>query len=296
MHVTRLYLALFISCLFSVIAYSLEAQTIPPSNNPIVWEAPITISSDADIINLGGPIHLAADFNPPESFNPNQDLLFIQGDFDGVINGIQFSGTGSDQSIAGLLTTSFDRVANASRGSHSFLGRFYRGAPTGDVDLDNLLDSHAFSPTVISGLVTIEGLNIGEEYQVQLVGIADGRRVAANSTVVVTNSAGQLDGPTLTRHLYQTVTGRFTANSTSQSLFIERLSGNFIGLSGVVVQEVPKVILGDCNLDGFVNFLDIAPFIAVLSVGGDQAEADTSEDGTVDFLDISPFIALLSSQ
>ena len=54
--------------------------------------------------------------------------------------------------------------------------------------------------------------------------------------------------------------------------------------------------LGDVNLDGAVNFLDISPFIAVLSTGTDQAEADIDQNGIVNFLDISPFIQLLSGQ
>ena len=48
-------------------------------------------------------------------------------------------------------------------------------------------------------------------------------------------------------------------------------------------------------MDGAVDFLDIAPFITLLSTGEFQAEADTNEDGVVDFLDIAPFIVLLSS-
>ena len=54
------------------------------------------------------------------------------------------------------------------------------------------------------------------------------------------------------------------------------------------------VLLGDVNLDGSATFLDIAPFVAVLSIGGDQAEADINQDGEVNFLDIPPFIEILS--
>ena len=54
-------------------------------------------------------------------------------------------------------------------------------------------------------------------------------------------------------------------------------------------------LLGDVNLDGTVSFLDISPFIAVLSAGDYQFEADVNRDGSVDFLDISPFIALLQN-
>lgn len=55
-------------------------------------------------------------------------------------------------------------------------------------------------------------------------------------------------------------------------------------------------LLGDVNLDSVVNFLDIAPFIAILSAQTFQAEADISGNEVVDFLDIAPFIAILSGQ
>ena len=59
--------------------------------------------------------------------------------------------------------------------------------------------------------------------------------------------------------------------------------------------DEPFVLRGDVNLDGMVNFLDIAPFISRLSGGQLQAEADVNEDGVVNFLDIAPFIQALSS-
>ena len=56
------------------------------------------------------------------------------------------------------------------------------------------------------------------------------------------------------------------------------------------------MLLGDVNLDGVVNFLDIAPFVTILSVSGFQAEADVNQDDLVNFLDISPFISILTGQ
>ena len=53
------------------------------------------------------------------------------------------------------------------------------------------------------------------------------------------------------------------------------------------------MLIGDVNLDGVVNFLDIAPFILVLQTGTFQAEADVNSDGVVNFLDIAPFISIL---
>jgi hypothetical protein len=54
------------------------------------------------------------------------------------------------------------------------------------------------------------------------------------------------------------------------------------------------VIKGDVNMDGEVTFLDIAPFIAALSLGEYQAEADCNCDSELTFIDIQPFIDILS--
>ena len=62
-----------------------------------------------------------------------------------------------------------------------------------------------------------------------------------------------------------------------------------------LVEMVFDVELGDVNQDGDVNFLDISPFINVLSTGEYQIEADVDQSGEVNFLDISPFIQVLSS-
>ena len=54
--------------------------------------------------------------------------------------------------------------------------------------------------------------------------------------------------------------------------------------------------LGDVNLDSVVSFSDIPAFIAVLSSGTYQSEADCDGNGTVNFTDIPAFIAILSEQ
>ena len=51
---------------------------------------------------------------------------------------------------------------------------------------------------------------------------------------------------------------------------------------------------GDATCDGVVDFLDIAPFIALLTTGGFKAQADIDGSEVVDFLDIAPFIAILN--
>ena len=61
-----------------------------------------------------------------------------------------------------------------------------------------------------------------------------------------------------------------------------------------VAGVVSEFLLGDVNRDGIVNFLDISPFIGVLTASGVQAEADVNQDGVVNFLDIAPFIGVLT--
>ena len=53
------------------------------------------------------------------------------------------------------------------------------------------------------------------------------------------------------------------------------------------------VLLGDVNLDGAVNLLDVGPFVTLLSSGDFQAEADINMDGAVNLLDVGPFVELL---
>jgi len=62
----------------------------------------------------------------------------------------------------------------------------------------------------------------------------------------------------------------------------------------VVLTLTSPFLLGDINLDGAVNFLDISPFISLLSAGGFLEQADINGDGEVNFSDISPFISILS--
>jgi hypothetical protein len=52
--------------------------------------------------------------------------------------------------------------------------------------------------------------------------------------------------------------------------------------------------LGDVNGDGFVNLLDVQPFIDLVSNGEYLPEADIDMDGSVNLLDIGPFVELLS--
>ena len=72
-------------------------------------------------------------------------------------------------------------------------------------------------------------------------------------------------------------------------------NGNLIipAIAMLTVNVKEKLLLGDVNLDGIVNLLDVAPFVQILSDGGFQSEADVNQDGAVDLLDVPPFVDLL---
>ncbi len=61
--------------------------------------------------------------------------------------------------------------------------------------------------------------------------------------------------------------------------------------------DVPPVMtgpMGDVNEDGVVNFLDVTPFVDLITSGGFHPKADINQDGVVSLLDVAPFVALLS--
>ena len=101
---------------------------------------------------------------------------------------------------------------------------------------------------------------------------------------------------------------RFTSNGLSSTELISQfISGPTFDLSGLrfdtndllnirfelddfsVVDGLP----GDVNLDGIVDFFDIAAFVDVLTSSDYQIPADVNCDQVVDFFDIPPFINVL---
>ncbi len=67
-------------------------------------------------------------------------------------------------------------------------------------------------------------------------------------------------------------------------------------LATIFDYTIGGALKGDVDLDGDVDFADIAPFIAVLQSGVFQAEADCDCSTVVDFADIPAFIAILQNQ
>ena len=89
----------------------------------------------------------------------------------------------------------------------------------------------------------------------------------------------------------------YAINEDSSLSLVQDLTGFLpeVDTQGLVTYSPSDSKLGDVNNDGHVNFLDIAPFISLLSTGSFDPDADMNQDATVNFLDISGFINLLAS-
>ena len=91
------------------------------------------------------------------------------------------------------------------------------------------------------------------------------------------------------------------ADGSGQSLHRDDLDANGnLASSWTADAPTPGIfeddfLLGDANQDGVVDFLDITPFINLLTSGTYLAQADTNEDGVVNFADISSFIFFLAN-
>jgi hypothetical protein len=89
-----------------------------------------------------------------------------------------------------------------------------------------------------------------------------------------------------------TIDAQSTAEATLLAGPPGSTSGSLYNSNGVFqFVFVPEPLLGDLNVDGEVNGLDVDPFVDVLLNGPYQPEADMNEDQVVNGLDVDPFVA-----
>ena len=84
-----------------------------------------------------------------------------------------------------------------------------------------------------------------------------------------------------------------TANLSQDELGIVNDGMLVFPTFGAIQINIPASILGDINMDGAVDLLDVGPFVDLLVSGDFAAAGDINGDGCVDLLDVGPFVNLL---
>ena len=239
-------------------------------------------------LDFTGPINTSTN-------NPNQDLNPLAGFFGDIDN---INTPGSD---LGISTNNVN--GDSSAGSQN--GQFLQSS-TGFHFISDGADGISLSPnTDYIGTLSVEFTDASLSSFEITVGIAAANNAfnaSHSDTVSIADIPGTEVGVNTTTFdllAFQASSGAFggTDGPASGSSSTGN-ANNGIDISNVTIifDGAGAFLLGDINLDGVVSFLDINPFIGLLTAGTFQLEADCNLDGAVNFLDISAWIDILTSQ
>ena len=248
--------------LSGILTSHVHAQTIPLTIDSAQSTATINIADATGTSQLSGAATIdLQSSNPPSGSAQLTDLNLVLDDGINVSFALVLGGSTTPGDVSISLVTP---------GSP--------GTISGD-SFDQLANSFAF----------------GGEFSVSdPFGIAGGNQTIDLSAIEITPA--DLNSVSVTRSgNVITVSGSFTLNESVDLVagpapFI--VEGTFVATGEV---PTPVVLLGDVNLNGTVDCIDITPFISILFSGGFQAEADLNLSGSVNFLDIFPFIGILTN-
>ena len=113
----------------------------------------------------------------------------------------------------------------------------------------------------------------------------------------------QITSPALADYVQDVVDGAVTNNGLLLKTATEAVFGSASRVTTIeggnaakliVTVEDDMIMIGDVNMDGAVNLLDIGPFVDLISTNTFQAEADINGDGAVNLLDVGPFVDILA--
>ena len=166
----------------------------------------------------------------------------------------------------------------------------------GAASVGNAARPDAGSLTAASNLVfTFSGLDDNQTYDVTGGYLHDTPNDNFNATwaadgqsSTTANESGLPDAG------YVTLSELSTDGAGNLEITVSRSATHLFVAGLTLTANQPVGLLGDVNLSGAVDFLDISPFIGLLTTGTFQFEADINGDGEVNFLDISPFIQILA--
>ena len=254
-----------------------------------------TVIADGTIVNvLGGEIGLRVDLSDGElNIESGQVAIGASGVSSGFTNSNnQVNVSGGE--VGGFFQLTDSTELNLTGGQLNSFGVF--SGSTANISGGTVT---RFPDIFSSGTVNISGgdvfaIRVFSGGEVNLFGSVfaiDGIPIdlVAGEEFVVNDRNVTLTGTLSDGSFIETsLTTAFGGFSSSQP------DGAAAGARVTVTRVAEPTLLGDVDQNGTVDFLDIGPFIALLSSGGFQQEADIDENESVDFLDIGPFIAILS--
>ena len=215
------------------------------------------------------------DFPIRVAFSDDSQTAFVTNRFEDSVSVVDINGAASQQvDLVSGITAPLDVVLDASD-TFGFVGNFDFNSPS------------------------IKVFNTGTGSVVNTVAVNDPPRRLVfdkmrNKLLVVT-TGGEI--------LEYDVNGSALSFADSQQLTstpsdlayspVSRVAGVALPIPDGV-SLVSMVLLGDVDLDGMVNLLDVTPMINTIVSGQFLAEADINKDGVVDLLDVQPFVEILA--
>ena len=157
--------------------------------------------------------------------------------------------------------------------------------PDGDpATIDGFTADNAWAQTIsVASATDIDTVIIGVAAAVEAQGLID------------TTGDGVLDSPGIVDGVIPIEVFFFFGTSPTFNMDGPNETPDAAFVLDVVVGDVGCTNpIGDINLDGTVDLLDVTPFVELLTNAGFQCEADIDENGTVDLLDVTPFVELLT--
>ena len=211
-------------------------------------------------------------------FNGSNDIVIrdclINTDRDGIVS----FGAGVSNALIINNTCDFNYDGFGSIGTGAFVGRIGATSFIGLAQLQTLTtESNAvqLDLSVFAASVSIPANPVAEHAPPNFALVSGGAAIDAGIALAGFNDA-------------------FTGGSPDLGAYELGKATPVYGVGGNLGADDPVVLLGDCNQDGVVDFLDISPLIDILANGPFLAQADCNQDGEVNFLDIGPFIEILT--
>ena len=289
-----------VAALFLFAVSSCYGQTLERTVGVLELEETVTVPAGDVLLVVFWP-GSAADPSGPTP--PNGDFVIHSGNFSGPVGYIatfscgvpDFTDPGILFPCPNFLIAGADANLNAVLSNHSDVSNVGFGLGVAciivDSDGDGLGDQHADNAYAqeLTAAVDTDVANV-------LVGIdtaIEGNSLIDTDNDGVGDTSPIIDGkiPAMVYFYFGATAADVTFNALGPDQPADAESMTYLVLEA---KPCPSGFeRGDCNQDGEISLLDVAPFVSALK-GDALCEADVDQNGVVDLLDVQPFIELLT--